>query len=132
MALEFWKNIASPWVKLQQSTRDRDTLLNSRISLSPLLQVCRERGGMRWLKATVGLVYIWSQRHLSSVGICFNFMRTSERLSYTDHMRCGGRIACWSCFSLQGVHQFKSSRLSDMSNRLSYGCHQLIIYWINY
>jgi hypothetical protein len=28
------------------------------------------------------------------------------------------RVACWSGFSLHGVHRFKSPRLSDMSNRL--------------
>jgi hypothetical protein len=27
-------------------------------------------------------------------------------------------VACWSGFPLQGVHQFESPRLSDMSNRL--------------
>jgi hypothetical protein len=30
----------------------------------------------------------------------------------------GKRVACWSSFFLQGVHRFKSPRLSDMSNRL--------------
>jgi hypothetical protein len=30
----------------------------------------------------------------------------------------GKRVACWSDFPLQGVHQFESSQLSDMSNRL--------------
>jgi hypothetical protein len=27
----------------------------------------------------------------------------------------GMRVACWSGFPLQGVHQFESPRLSDMS-----------------
>jgi hypothetical protein len=27
-------------------------------------------------------------------------------------------VSCWSGFPLQGVHQFESPRLSDMSNRL--------------
>jgi hypothetical protein len=33
------------------------------------------------------------------------------------HMRTerGKRVACWSGFSLLGVHRFKSLRLSDMS-----------------
>jgi hypothetical protein len=31
----------------------------------------------------------------------------------TDHEK---RVACWSDFPLQGVHRFKSPRLSDMSN----------------
>jgi hypothetical protein len=37
-----------------------------------------------------------------------------------DHTRTehGKRVACWSGFPLQGVHRFKSLRLSDMSNRL--------------
>jgi hypothetical protein len=37
-----------------------------------------------------------------------------------DHTRTehGNRVACWSGFPLQGVHRFKSPRLSDMSNRL--------------
>jgi hypothetical protein len=37
-----------------------------------------------------------------------------------DHMRteCEKHVASWSGFPLQGVHQFKSPRLSDMSNRL--------------
>jgi hypothetical protein len=30
----------------------------------------------------------------------------------------GKRVACWSGFPLQGVHQFESPQLSDMSNRL--------------
>jgi hypothetical protein len=27
-------------------------------------------------------------------------------------------VSCWACFLVQGVHQFESSRLSDMSNLL--------------
>jgi hypothetical protein len=30
----------------------------------------------------------------------------------------GKRVSYWSDFSLQGVHRFKSPRLSNMSNRL--------------
>jgi hypothetical protein len=30
----------------------------------------------------------------------------------------GKRVVCWSGFPLQGVHQFESPRLSDMSNSL--------------
>jgi hypothetical protein len=33
----------------------------------------------------------------------------------TEHEKC---VACWLSFPLQGVHQFKSSWLSDISNRL--------------
>jgi hypothetical protein len=34
-----------------------------------------------------------------------------------DHMRTehGMHVVCWSGIPLQGVHQFKSPRLSDMS-----------------
>jgi hypothetical protein len=73
-------------------------------------------------------VYLWLSRLLSSVGACFDFVWTSERLSYADHVRCmvrdhtqikhGGHMACWSSFPLQGVYRFKSPRLSNMSNCL--------------
>jgi hypothetical protein len=63
---------------------------------------------MRPPKMTAGPVYLWLSRLLSGVGACFNFMETSERLSYVDHVRCmvrdhtqikrGGRMACWSGF----------------------------------
>jgi hypothetical protein len=37
-----------------------------------------------------------------------------------DHTwtECGKRVACWSGFSLQGVHRLESPRPSDISNRL--------------
>jgi hypothetical protein len=37
-----------------------------------------------------------------------------------DHMRTerGKHVACWSDFPLQGVNQFESPRVSDMSNRI--------------
>jgi hypothetical protein len=35
--------------------------------------------------------------------------------TWTEH---GKRVTCWLGFSLQGVHQFESPRLSDMSNGL--------------
>jgi hypothetical protein len=37
-----------------------------------------------------------------------------------DHTQteCGKRVACLLGFPLQGVHQFESPRLSDMSSRL--------------
>jgi hypothetical protein len=83
---------------------------------------------MRAPNTTVGSVYLWLARLLLGVGACFDFMGTSERLSYTNHIRCmvrdhtqikhGGRMACWSGFPLQGVHRFESLRLSDMSNHL--------------
>jgi hypothetical protein len=79
-------------------------------------------------KMMAGSVCLWLSRLFSGVGSCFNFVESSETLSYTDHVRCmvrnhtqikcGGRLACGSSFPLQGVHRFKSPRLSDMSNRL--------------
>jgi hypothetical protein len=89
----------------------------------------------------VGPVCLWSPRLLPGVGACFNYVGTSERLSYMDHVRCmvqdhmqiehGGHMACRSGFPLQVVHQFKMPPLLDMSNCLSCGCHQVVIYWIN-
>jgi hypothetical protein len=61
---------------------------------------------MRPPKTTVEPVCLWLSRLLSGVGAYFNFVGTSERLSYVDHVRCmvwdhiqikrGGRMACWS------------------------------------
>jgi hypothetical protein len=83
---------------------------------------------MRQPKTTVGLAYLWLSRLLSGVGACFDFVGTSERLFYADHVRCmvrdhtqikrGGRMACWLGLPLQGVHRFESPRFLDMSNRL--------------
>jgi hypothetical protein len=83
---------------------------------------------MRPPKMTTGPVCLWLSRLLSGVGAYFNFVGTSERLSYADHVRCmvqdhtqikrGGCMACCSSFPLQGVHRFESLQLSDMSNRL--------------
>jgi hypothetical protein len=71
---------------------------------------------------------LWLSRLLLGVWACFDFMGTSERLSYVDHVRCmvqdhtqikhGGRMTYWSGFPLQGVHGFELPRLSDMSNHL--------------
>jgi hypothetical protein len=64
-------------------------------------------------------VYLWLSRLLPGVGVCFDFVRTSESLSYMDHVGCmvwdhmqikrGGRVACCSDFPLPGVHRFESS-----------------------
>jgi hypothetical protein len=43
---------------------------------------------MRPPKMTAGPVYLWLSRLLPGVGACFDFVETSERLSYVDHMRC--------------------------------------------
>jgi hypothetical protein len=69
-------------------------------------------------KIMAGPVCRWLLRLLPGVGACFDFVGTSERLSYTDHMRCmvqdhmqiksGGHMACCSGFPLQGVHRFES------------------------
>jgi hypothetical protein len=84
---------------------------------------------MRSPKTTAGPVYLWLPRLLLGVGACFDFMGANERFSRTGtaHRKrtldvCGleweAYMACWSSFPLQGVHQFESPRLSDMSNRL--------------
>jgi hypothetical protein len=46
---------------------------------------------------------------------------------WTERGMC---VAYWSDFSLQGVHQFKSPRLSDMSNRLFVALFMLLINYI--
>jgi hypothetical protein len=61
-------------------------------------------------KTMAGPVYLWLSRLLPGVGACFDFVGTSERLSYADYVRCmirdhmqikrGGRMACWLGFSL--------------------------------
>jgi hypothetical protein len=73
---------------------------------------------MRPPKMMAGSVCLWLSRLLPAVGACFDFMGTSERLSYADDMRCmvrdhtqvkrGGRMVCCSSFPLQGVHRFES------------------------
>jgi hypothetical protein len=83
---------------------------------------------MRPLKTMTGLVYFWLSRLLLGVGSYFDFVGTSGRLSYADHVRCmirnhtqikrGWHVVCCSGFPLHGVHRFESSLLSEMSNRL--------------
>jgi hypothetical protein len=84
---------------------------------------------MRPPKTTAGPVYLWLPRLLLGVGACFDLVGVSERLSRTGTARrkrtLGVRgleweayVACCSGFPLQGVHRFKSPRLSDMSNSL--------------
>jgi hypothetical protein len=84
---------------------------------------------MRSPKTTAGPVCLWLPRLLPGVGVCFDFVGASERLSRTGTARrkrtpgvCGleweAYVACWSGFPLHGVHRFKSPRLLDMSNRL--------------
>jgi hypothetical protein len=84
---------------------------------------------MRPPKTTAEPVCLWLSKFLPGVGACFDFVGASERLSrmrttHGKHMT-GVRglewkayVACCSGFPLQGVYQFESSRLSDMSNRL--------------
>jgi hypothetical protein len=55
-------------------------------------------------KMMVGPVCLWFLRLLSGVGAYFDFVGTSERLSYADHVRCmvrdhtqiksGGHMMC--------------------------------------
>jgi hypothetical protein len=71
---------------------------------------------MRSPKLTAGSVCLWLSKLLPGVVAYFNFVGTSERLSYADLMRCmvrdhmqikrGECMACWSDFPLQGVHRF--------------------------
>jgi hypothetical protein len=77
----------------------------------------------------VGPVCLWLSRLLPGVGVCFDFMEASERLSRmgTAHkkhtldvhgLEWEAYMACCSGFPLQGVHRFESPRLLDISNRL--------------
>jgi hypothetical protein len=63
---------------------------------------------------------------------CSTLSMTHERLPCTGTVHrkrtlgvrglaCEAYVVCWSGFPLQGVHRFKSSRLSDMSNHLFVG-----------
>jgi hypothetical protein len=84
---------------------------------------------MRPPKTMAGPVCLWLPRRLPGVGVCYDFVGASERLSRTVTVRrkrtpdvrgleWEAYIVCWSGFPLQGVHRFESPRLSDMSNRL--------------
>jgi hypothetical protein len=84
---------------------------------------------MRPPQTMAGPVCLWLSRLLPGVGAYFDFVGASERLSRTGTAhgkRTSGvhglewevYVVCWSDFSLQGVYQFESPRLSDMSNRL--------------
>jgi hypothetical protein len=84
---------------------------------------------MRSPKMMARPVFLWLPRILPGVGVCFDFVGGSERLSHmgtarrkrTPGMRgleWEGYVVCWSGFPLQRVHRFESPRLSDMSNRL--------------
>jgi hypothetical protein len=72
---------------------------------------------------------LWLSRLLPGVGACFHFVGASEkllRMGTARRKRTPGvrglkweaYVACWSGFPLQGIHQFESPQLSDMSNRL--------------
>jgi hypothetical protein len=84
---------------------------------------------MRPPKMMARSVCLWLSRLFLGVGACFDFLGASERLSHmgTPHrkrtlvvrgLEWKVYVVCCSGFPLQGVHQFESSRLSDMSNRL--------------
>jgi hypothetical protein len=73
---------------------------------------------MRPPNTTARPVCIWSPRLLLGVGACFDFVGANERLSRAGtarRKRTPGRreleweayVACWSGFSLQGVHRFE-------------------------
>jgi hypothetical protein len=84
---------------------------------------------MRSPKTTAGPVCLSLPRLLPGVGAYFDIVGASERLSRTGTARrkrtpgvhgleWEAYVACWSGFPLQGVHQFESPRLLDMSNCL--------------
>jgi hypothetical protein len=107
------------------------SLLLIDVWLSPLFYwLARERNWV-WTRGSV------SRRAMDCVGspfsrerwLCPTLLMTHERLSHTGtahRKRTSGirglaweaYMSCWSGFPLQGVHRFKSVRLSDMSNRL--------------
>jgi hypothetical protein len=70
---------------------------------------------MRPPKTTAGPVCVWLSRLFPGVGACFDFVGASEWLSHMG-TACRKRtlgmhgleweayVACWSGFSLQGVH----------------------------
>jgi hypothetical protein len=77
-----------------------------------------------WSAGVLGIVS--GALFLESSGIRRNLSVTHERFLCVDHIGIhmvgdhtwierGMRVACWSGFPLQGVHQFESPRLSDMS-----------------
>jgi hypothetical protein len=84
---------------------------------------------MRPPKTMVVPVCLWLSRLLLGVWAYFDFVGASEMLSHTGTtsgkrtpgvrgLEWEAYMVCWSGFLLQGVHQFESPRLSDMSNCL--------------
>jgi hypothetical protein len=71
-------------------------------------------------------------RSSDSVQLCERLMNGCYALTTWDTYGCDHtptewmRVVCRSGFSLQGVHWFKSLRLSDMSNRLFRGSLHII------
>jgi hypothetical protein len=85
-----------------------------------LLQGCCEGERMRWPKATVGPVCLWSSRLLPGVGAYFVLMGTSEMLPtwimwdvWSGTLRGSSMESVWHINRV--VHQFESPWLSDMS-----------------
>jgi hypothetical protein len=102
-----------------------------KLNFSPLLHwLLRERSWV-WTRGSVSRGAVDCVGSPSSRGqwICSNLLMTVRKVvicrpreirMVLDHIRTERekRVACWSGFPLQGVHQFESPRLSDMSNRL--------------
>jgi hypothetical protein len=74
---------------------------------------------MRSPNTTVVSVCLWLPRLPPGVGVCFDFVGASERLSRTgtahrkrtsdvSELEWEVYVACWSGFPLQGVHRFES------------------------
>jgi hypothetical protein len=59
--------------------------------------------------------YMWTTYGLGSYTDWAWIIRMVLNHTWTER---GKHVACWSSFPLQGVHQFESSQLLDMSNRM--------------
>jgi hypothetical protein len=101
-----------------------------KLGFSPLLQwLVRERSWV-WTHGSLSLAEGCVESPSSQEQwICSNLLTIVQKVAICgpreihmvlNHMQTerGKCVACWSGFPLQGVHRFKSSQLSDMSNRL--------------
>jgi hypothetical protein len=74
----------------------------------------------------VGSPSSWEQRAGSTLSMTHERLPCTEttrrkRTSGIHGLAWKAYVSCWPGFPLQGVHRFKSLRLSDMSNRLFVG-----------
>jgi hypothetical protein len=99
-----------------------------RVTLPPLLQwLARERNRVRTHRSVSSCAANYVRSHFSQEQwLCPSLLMTSRKIAICEpreirmvegHTRIeqGKRVTCWSDFPLQGVHRFKSLRLSDMS-----------------